>query len=58
MSAPKFKMISELSVAEIKDFLKCLNHEDVRIHIFKFLHDIHKAFKLQKKSTADFPDVK
>lgn len=49
---PSVKFISELTVPQIQDILKSLNQEDVKIYLFKFLHDIHKAFRPSRKRSG------
>ena len=41
---PSVRFMSDLSDGELKDVLTQLNTEMVKIHLFKFVHDLHMVF--------------
>ena len=43
-SVPVTGFMSQLSLTELNDLIKVLNDKDVRIHLFKFVHDLHMFF--------------
>lgn len=50
MSVPNTRFISDLSVDQLKHILASLNQEDVKVHLFKFLHDVQKIYRPQRKT--------
>lgn len=47
---PKVRFMSDLSLEQTRELIKILNTDEIKIYIFKFLHDLYSMFGGQQKA--------
>ena len=55
-SAPKVKTITDLTTDQLHSLLATLNSDSIKVHLFKFLHDLFKFCCIETKEIKGMRD--